>query len=194
MASGASRRPADNPFRSSCLHDIPYRFQEQDLSVLYDRMWQLGGRVMLCGPHGSGKTCLSEALSDCCRAAGIAVHCLQIHGNCQRPAYATMIKELESFKNNHFIVVDGADLLSSLSWFRLRKYCRRFSGLLVTSHRKNLLPLLFQHQPKVDDFIYCLEYLDPRQEITVDAQYIFKQCQGNIRDALRHCYQLWQNS
>src|SRR5262249_54782350 len=89
-----------------------------------------------------------------------------------------------------FLLLDGADLLRPFAWRRVRRASLRAGGLVVTSHRKGLLPAL--HRPRtspdlLDTMVRTLAGTPP-ERFGESAQALFDRHGGNLRTALRELY------
>lgn len=148
-------RPRDNPFRTERLDRLGYREAatgvpagRADLDALIDRFERLGRRAAVIGPEGSGKTTLLDALEP--RLAGLSdpsERGLEVRrlravpgGGALQPLSGR--RGLEDVDPRTLLVVDGIDRLPVAARWRVRRAARRAGGLLVTAHRRLLLPTL----------------------------------------------------
>ena len=91
------------------------------------------------------------------------------------------------------MLLDGADLMPRLAWWRFRRRARNARGIIITSHRPGLLPTLINctTTPELLDGI-IVELLGEndggRREHVV--QRLFDEHNGNVRNALRTLYDM----
>ena len=149
-------RAADNPFAVHRVLRERYRLSETEWTHLLRRLERLGWRGAIVGPNGSGKTTLLEDLG----------------------------KRLDASGRRDVQLVDGADQLSRVEWWRLRL---RSGGLVITTHKRAMLPVLHE----------CVTTPDLLREITAslgvplpvaECASLLRRHGGNIRDALRELY------
>ncbi len=87
------------------------------------------------------------------------------------------------------LLIDGADHLKRYVWQRIkRKINHRNMGLIITSHRPNMLPALIECSTDPQLLKTIVAELAP--QITDDKliENLYRKHNGNIRDALRELY------
>lgn len=134
-------RARDNPFASDRVERLRYRLPEGlTWDALLERLADLRHRAALVGPHGHGKTTLLEELAPRLTARGFRVRTVTLRQEERRVDW----KRLRGLGADEVLFLDGAELLGRLAWLRVRLFCRRAGGLIVTSHRPGLLPTLLE--------------------------------------------------
>jgi hypothetical protein len=186
-------RARDNPFRVDRVRTIRYAPDGSSLAELAQRFVKLGHRAALVGPNGSGKTTLMEDLAGYFAAEGWTVRHVRL--SVERPRLdPDQVRELlAGLRARDLVLLDGANLLGHLSWWRFRRRACRAGSLLITSHRPGLLPTLWKHEtsPELLGGIVA-ELLRPNEG--VDAEVIgqlFERHGGNLREALRELYDMY---
>lgn len=170
----------DNPFRSERLDALAYRYPPGlDGAFLLARLEALGHRAAIVGPEGSGKTTLSRALE-----RSLAER-FQIWRIPQRRGQRLLARRLPRLRQDDFVILDGAEQLASVSFWRLRWQTRAAGGLLVLSHRPGLLPTLVATETSQALLDALVAELTPAQACAPDA---LARHGGNIRNALRALY------
>lgn len=186
------RRPADNPFRSACIDRIDYQPVERDLQTIYQQLHSMQIRAALSGPHGTGKSCLLDALCKALATDGHQLLRLQMHANQPAPALRHLRQQIRS-QPQAIVIIDGADCLSACYWWALTYSARRNPGLLITTHDRLLLPELHRQHSTPQILKRLLLELAPHLPQLPDCHALFDRYRGNIRDCLRHCYFEWQD-
>jgi energy-coupling factor transporter ATP-binding protein EcfA2 len=152
-------RACDNPFAVHRVLAERYRLDESGWARLLNRLETLGHRGAIVGPHGSGKTTLLEDLAE----------------------------RLERRGERGIMLVDGADQLSQFEWMRLRLRARSARGLIITSHRDGMLPLLHRCETSpelLSDLVRALgQPISAARAAELHASH-----RGNVRDAIWELY------
>lgn len=186
-------RARDNPFRTDRVLTIRYRPQGITWDGLMARLAALGHRAAIVGPHGSGKTTLLEDLAPRLTARGLGAKWLRL-SLAQRAFPRGFLRQfLAGLGERDVILFDGADLMGRLAWRRVERRSRRAAGLVVTGHRRILLPTLAECSTTpelLEDIARRLlgEAALPWLGDTTRA--LFARHRGNLRDALRELYDL----
>lgn len=195
MRDGESRamKARENPFRAERMDGIRYRFVESAWPALMARLEALGYRGAILGPDGSGKTTLLDELAPRLAGAGFSVKRLFL--NREEPRFPAGF--VEAFAGglgpDDAILFDGADLLGRPAWRRFRRLTARAGGLVVTSHRRGLLPTLIRCRTTPGLLIELVEELLGRAEPGWHARLrrLHRRHRGNVRDAIRELYDRW---
>jgi hypothetical protein len=170
----------DNPFRSERLDTLAFRYPAGlDRAALLVRLAALGHRAAIVGPEGSGKTTLSRELE-----RGLTER-YRVWRITQRRGDRRLARRLPRLGHDDFVILDGAEQLAPLSFWRLRRQTRSAGGLLVLSHRPGLLPTLVATETSQALLDELVAELTPAQACTVG---LLARHGGNIRDALRALY------
>ena len=152
-------RACDNPFAVHRVLAERYRLDETEWARLLARLERLGNRGAIVGPHGSGKTTLLEDLAERLARRG----------------------------ERDIIMVDGADQLSRFEWIQLRLRARAARGLIITSHRDGMLPLLHRCETSpelLSDLVRSLgQPISAARAAELHASH-----RGNVRDAIWELY------
>lgn len=182
----------ENPFRVQRILELRYRPQGESWNSLLERFDALGRRVCLLGEEGSGKTTLLEDLCPLLERRGYRP-LLRLHaGEAPRPDWS----ELSRLGAKDILLLDGADLLPRVQWWRLRRLSHRWGGLIAASHRRRLLPVLLTCRTSaalLEMLIAQLLPEEPRQRVGELARSLHARHRGNLREALRECYDCWAN-
>jgi hypothetical protein len=183
-------RPADNPFASHCIEGLAYQRNGFGLDALRRRLESLGGRAAIVGPEGSGKTTLIEHLANALAVDSIFV---TIHRGSAQPWRVAHAQLPLPVTPQHAVLVDGAEQLGSIAWFRLMWVTRRARFVVATLHRPGRLPTLVECSTDRDLLIELVAELAPTDAptLTPGLEELFDRHQGNIRSCLRELYDVF---
>ena len=180
-------RARDNPFSTDRVLKVRYRPRGWTWDELLDRLRRLDYIAAIVGPEGRGKTTLLEDLEPHLRAQGFNVKHLYLTR--ERPTFdRRWLRDfLSSVTPNDILLFDGAEQLNRLAWWRFRRLSRRAGGLVITSHRADLLPTLVECETDAALLADIVRDLAP-DGATDDSAARLDRHQGNIRDALLELY------
>lgn len=188
-------RPARaNPFRSACVERLRYRLDADGWADLLARLEELGYRAALVGGDGTGKTTLLLEVEQRLAAQGWRLRRLRLCRERRRPpaeAWRALFAPADPLA---LVTVDGAELLSRWRWRHLQRFSRRCGGLLVTSHRRGLLPSLHEHHTTPELLLDLVaELVGPRQSgrLAGELGRLFRAHRGNLRECLWRLYDRW---
>jgi hypothetical protein len=180
----------DNPFAVDRLDRLRFRLLDDSWNTLVRRLERLDFRASVVGPHGSGKTMLLGELAPRLQATGHPVKRLRL--NEQQPTFSRIcLQELwRNLTPADIIVLDGAEQLSRIAWWRFRRRCRVARGLIVSSHRPGLLPTLIECRTNRELLLDLLQELLGGQDLAVcgEAERLYDRHHGNIREVWRALY------
>jgi hypothetical protein len=184
-------RARDNPFAVHRVLRLRYRLDEAGWQALLTRLECLEWRAAIVGPEGSGKTTLLEDLAQRLVARHWRIRLVTLRRDQRRLDPTQAASLCTRLSPLDVVMVDGAQELSRLAWRRLRRRTRAAGGLLVTSHRPDLLPTLVEcatDPSLLGELVRALvgdtQPQDPRPED------LHRRHRGNIRLALRELYDL----
>jgi hypothetical protein len=193
----------NNPFCASRTRpgSLEYIFQGDSLSVIMDRLQSFGYRGQIVGPHGSGKSTLLLTIVQRLREHAREVRLVRILAGA--PIWRnvhSVFREMRQARPGHLLAIDGYEQLPWLARAALAAVTRsRRVGLLVTTHRRVRLPILFRTQVTTGTARKVIDtYLDrgcpqdhrPRLDHLVDRQLpsLLQRHRGNLRDVMFELY------
>ena len=181
------RRPSENPFASHRIDGLAYRGKGLGVGSLCRRLERLGGRAAIVGPEGSGKTTLLEQLANTLAADSVLV---TIHRGSGRPWHAARAQLPLSVTPQHAVLVDGAEQLGPIAWFRLMRVTRSARFVVATLHRPGRLPTLVECDTDHDLLRELVMELAPSDAPSIEPELegLFERHGGNIRSCLRELY------
>lgn len=181
-----------NPLRADRVLQVRFRLAaiEPDLSweVLLDRLGAQHWRGALVGPEGSGKTTLLEDMAPHLVARGLRTKQLQLSREAPRFAPGFLAQFCDGLESQDCVLFDGAEQMSRLTWRRFLHQARRAGGLVITSHRAGLLPILVQCRTTPALLHDILVQLLGDDAARWDSETLWTRHGGNVRLALRELY------
>ncbi|MGD8439755.1 MAG: hypothetical protein PVG53_04420 [Holophagae bacterium] len=183
-------RPADNPFASSRIDGLAYRFGHGDLTMIVERLARHGGRGAVVGPHGSGKTTLLDTLASRLAGEPVRVRLDAATRHALRTAVAALPTPVEA---HHTLLIDGAERLGPIDWWRLLRRIRHAGAVVTTSHRTGRLPTIHTCVTTPELLRRLVRELDPATAASVDIGDLFRRHRGDIRSCFRELYDRCSN-
>lgn len=182
----------ENPFRSERIEELDYRQANFKWSELLGRAAEMKYRGAIVGPKGTGKTTLVEGLGERLAEAGMRVRLVRLN-NQFKISWGELEREIIREDGCDVLLLDGAEQLPRLMRNRLRRVTKRKEiGLIVTSHKEGMLPLLFECRTNKELFSELVEELSG-EAMSLPAEFtekIYEQHGGNIREAFRKLYDM----
>jgi len=189
-------RARDNPFAVERIQAIRYRPLNTTLDRILARLHELNYRAAIIGPEGSGKTTLLEDLQEMLRQKGLRANLTFVNDTSRfdSPACRRLLSELT---RDTLLLLDGADLIRRSDWSLLKRHTITHAyGLVITAHRRGLLPTLIECSTTPALLKNIVADLLP-QSRTVPAEFLdrlYQRHQGNLRACLRELYDLYAGS
>jgi hypothetical protein len=182
-------RARDNPFAIHRVMRERYRLDENAWTKLLARLDAQDRRGALVGPQGAGKTTLLEDLAARIATRGRKIRLLRLNADRERWTLPLLQQEVEGAGPDDFILLDGAEQLAPVAWWRFRLWTRHAGGLVVTTHPAGRLGLL--------DRCETSPALLHELVLSLGVDFPFNKCaalharhQGNVRSALRELYDM----
>jgi hypothetical protein len=182
----------ENPFASFRIENIPFRFPPGvDWDVLLQRLELQRWCASIVGGNGSGKTTLMEQLVPHLEARGFEPTLIRLTSEMSMRDKMLLPERLRSIRSPGFILLDGAEQLSTRHWLAVRGAASQAAGFLVSVHRTSRLPVVLELETDaalLDSIVGdltggCL----PEKE----AAAILHRHRGNVRESLRELYDRW---
>lgn len=179
-------RPADNPFAAHRIDDLDFRPQTTSWDELLARLARLSNRAAIVGPEGAGKTTLLEQLSGRLEEPSHLVHL----GSRRQPLAIALAAADAAAAHHEVLLVDAAESLGPLAWWRLRARARRAAGLVVTLHRPGRLPTLVTCRTSPALLAELVAELAPAGgwASDIDLAEVWCRHRGDLRRCLRELY------
>jgi hypothetical protein len=186
----------DNPFAVERIQTIRYRPLHTTFDQMLSRLRELNYRTAIIGPEGSGKTTLLEDLQPLLERKGLRTRLVFVNDTSgfDSPACRRLLSELTQ---DTLLMLDGADLIRRWDWSLLKRHTITHAyGLVITSHRRGLLPTLIECSTTPTLLKDIINDLLP-QGHTVPTELLdslYLRHQGNLRTCLRELYDLYAGS
>ncbi len=179
-------RARDNPFRTESVLRVRYRLLGIEWDQLLRRCEQLQYRAGLVGAYGSGKTTLLEDLEPKLRDKGFETVRIRLNQQ-SSPQEHWSVPRMTS---RHIILFDGAEQLSWLPWQFFKWRTCRAAGLIITTHKPGRLPTLWECRTSSGLLSDIMAEVLAGSRFTppADPADLFRKHKGNLREALRECY------
>ncbi len=183
----------DNPFTTNRIHRIRYRLYGMTWEELLERLRELNHRAALVGPEGSGKTTLLEDLEPRLCEQGFTIKHLRLDRTGRIFPRSFLEPFLASLTRRDVILFDGADLMNRPAWLWLKWQTKKAGGLVITSHRNELLPTLVKCETSLDLLDEIVNELLGEESATMRdlTQQLYLRHQGNLRNVLRELYDFY---
>jgi hypothetical protein len=179
-------RACDNPFAVHRVLRQRYRLDEAGWAGVLARLAAQQWRGAIVGPHGAGKTTLLEDLGERLAAQGWRLRWVRLSREAPRLS-PDQQHTLTGLGARDLVLVDGAEQLGALAWWRVRWQTRQAGGLIVTAHAEGRLPTLWRCTTNPDLLRTIVHGLDVRLD-EADARALHTRHDGNVREALRELY------
>jgi hypothetical protein len=183
----------DNPFASHRVLKVRYRLQGVSWDEVLERLARLNYRAAIVGPRGGGKTTLLEDLEPRLKAMGFATKPLRLDAEHPRFERAFEREFFAGLGSRDMLLLDGAEQMPRLAWWRFRRRTRSGGGVIITSHRAGLLPTLLECRTTPELLEGIVRELLGGSDLMPagEIQNLFDRHRGNLRDALRELYDSW---
>jgi hypothetical protein len=185
-------RARENPFRTERVLSVRYRLQGISWSELLHRCETLHYRAALVGLRGSGKTTLLEDLESKLRERGFIIQALRLDRDHPRFEPEFLRQLIAGLSGREILMFDGAEQMNPFAWRRFKWRTRKAGGLIITTHRGSRLPTLWECRTSAPLLANIIGELLGAQGLAFlpNVNSLFQKHRGNLRDALRECYDL----
>ena len=182
----------ENPFATCHLENIPFRFPPgMDWDSLLRRLEELNWCASIVGGNGAGKTTLINQLVPHLKTRGFEPVVFQLQTESGIRAKDRLADKFREIKKPGFILLDGAEHLSTRQWLPIRGAASEAAGFIVTVHRTSRLPVALELEPSSKLLENLVEDLTGGKLPDDEAESLFHRHRGNLRDCLRELYDRW---
>jgi hypothetical protein len=185
----------ENPFASCQIEKIPFRFPPGvDWDVLLQRLEAHHWCASIVGGNGSGKTTLLEQIIPHLAERGFDPVLIRLNSESSMRDKERLPDQLRMVRKPGFILLDGAEQLSTRHWLPIRGAASQAAGFLVSVHRTSRLPVLLALETDAQLLDSLVVELTGGCLPDNEAASILHRHRGNIRDSLRELYDRWAGS
>lgn len=187
---GLATRARDNPFAVHRTESLTFRFPAGTWRDNLDRLASLKYRAAIVGPQGSGKTTLLYELAKVLQEMGLRPEL--VRATHDRAANDQLVgRLLNCNQSNRIILLDSAEQLSRFQWYQLVARTRRRCGLIVTVHRRCILPTWVRCRVSLDltkELLVELGFSESEAAVLAAEAASYALQRGNLRNAFRSLY------
>lgn len=181
---------ANNPFRTSRIHALPYLWPVGESLETLTRCWESHQRNgALTGSHGNGKSTLLQEWTDRLRQAGWTVRTWTL-----TEEYPTLPRPLEPMNGSprEVAVLDGSEQLTRWAWHR---WLRATHGCarIITNHQAARLPTLLLLRTDAERLERLLRLLlnNDLSGLPDSPAALLCRHRGDVRQIFRTLYEQW---
>lgn len=182
----------ENPFATVHLEKIPFRFPSGlDWDVLLKRLEAQQWCASIVGGNGSGKTTLMEQLIPRLTDRGFQPVLFRLtseHGMREKEQFPEKLRQV---RKPGFILLDGAEQLSTRHWLAVRAAASQAAGFVVSVHRTSRLPVILELETNPQLLEELVVELTGGSLPEKEAEAIMHRHRGNLRDCFRELYDRW---
>lgn len=181
-----------NPFATCNLERIPFRFpQGMSWDTLLKRLGEINWCGSIVGGNGVGKTTLIEQLVPQLEARGFQPVIFRLQTDSGMKEKDRLADKLRDVKSPGFILLDGAEQLSTRQWLPIRGAASEAAGFIVTVHRTSRLPVALELESSPKLLKQIVESLTGGMLPDGEAETLFHRHRANLRECLRELYDRW---
>ncbi|MHA3770540.1 AAA family ATPase [Verrucomicrobiota bacterium sgz303538] len=183
---------SENPFATERIEKLSFRFPE---GVNWDSLMARLEANQYCGaivgPRGSGKTTLLEQLAPRLAKKGFRPEIIRLNSETGMRGKERLPEFLRQVKKPGFILLDGAEQLSTRHWLPVRAAASHAAGFIVAVHRVSRLPVLLECTTNPVLLEDLVQELTGGRLPAHEAPNLFARHSGNIREAFRELHDRW---
>ena len=182
----------DNPFAATKLESLPFYFPTGvNWETLLQRLETQQWCASIVGGSGTGKTTLLQQLIPHIEARGFQPVLFRLQSESSMREKERLPDKLREVKAPGFILLDGAEQLSTRHWLSVRAAATHAAGFIVTVHRSSRLPVVLELETSHKLLDTLVGALTKGKLPDNEAESIFQRHRGNLRDCLRELHDRW---
>ncbi len=182
----------ENPFSTCHLERIPFRFPNGvTWASFLKRLEELNWCACIVGGNGTGKTTLLEQLIPHLKERGFEPVVFRLHTESGMREKDRLADKFREVKKPGFILLDGAEQLSTRQWLSIRGAASEAAGFIVGVHRTSRLPVALELETSPKLLERLVESLTGGKLPDEEAEALFHRHRGNLRECLRELYDRW---
>jgi ATPase subunit of ABC transporter with duplicated ATPase domains len=182
----------DNPFATCHLERLAFRFPPgMDWENLLKRLEAQQWCASIVGGNGSGKTTLMEQLVPHLEARGFQPTLFRLSAESSMRDKERLSDKFRDLPAPGFILLDGAEQLSTRHWLSVRAAASKAAGFIVSVHRSSRLPVVLELETNAKLLDALVVELSGGKLTEGEADTILHRHRGNLRECLRELYERW---
>jgi ATPase subunit of ABC transporter with duplicated ATPase domains len=158
---------------------------------LLKRHEELNWCASIVGGNGTGKTTLFEQLVPHLEARGFEPVVFRLQTESGMKVKDRLPDKLREIRKPGFILLDGAEQLSTRQWLPIRAAASEAAGFIVTVHRTSRLPVALELETSPKLLEQLVDSLSGGKLPEGEAEVLFHRHRGNLRECLRELYDRW---
>jgi ABC-type cobalamin transport system ATPase subunit len=178
----------ENPFSADRIEKLTYRFREGSWETILQKLEAASWRGAIVGSNGTGKTTLLEQLSPHIEARGFVPRMIRLRGESTQAEKDVVLAQARGLRAPDFLLLDGAEQLTTRQWLPLRVAIDALAGCVVTVHRTSRLPTIVELTPTPALLDELVAELTGGQLPPGEAGTILARNHGNIRRCFRELH------
>jgi hypothetical protein len=183
---------SENPFSAARIEKVAFRFPPgMDWSTFLRRLESLQWCASIVGGDGSGKTMLLEQLAPQLAARGLEPVLFRLTAESGMREKERLPDKLREVKAPGFILLDGAEQLSTRHWLSVRAAASAAAGFVVTVYRTSRLPVALELETNPRLLESIVTDLTGGKLPDGEAAQVLQRHRGNLRQCLREFHDRW---
>lgn len=184
--------PVENPFAAEALQRLPFRFPAgMDWDTLLRRLGSQQWCASIVGGNGSGKSTVLEQLAPHLAARGFEPVLFNLTSESGMREKERLPDKLREVRAPGFILLDGAEQLSTRHWLSVRAAASAAAGFVVTVHRSSRLPVALELETSAKLLDALVVDLTGGKLPDGEAAQIFQRHRGDLRQCLNELHGRW---
>jgi molybdopterin-guanine dinucleotide biosynthesis protein len=192
LSCAATVSTIENPFAPEAVENLPFRFPVgADWETLLRRLESQQWCASIVGGSGTGKTTLLNQLAPHLSARGFEPVFFSLSADIGMREKERFPDKLRAVRAPGFILLDGAEQLSTRHWLSVRAAASAAAGFVVTVHRTSRLPVALELETSAKLLDALVVDLTGGKLPEGEAPAIFQRHRGNLRECLRELHGRW---
>lgn len=182
----------ENPFSTERIDNLSFRFPKgMDWDKLMARLAEQKYFASIVGPQGSGKTTLLRELVPRIEGLGFEPKLFRLETEVGMREKERLPEMLRRVVKPSFILLDGAEQLSTRQWLVIRSAANSAAGFLITVHRTSRLPTAIDCETNVMLLEDLVHELSGAHLPIGEAETLLQRHRGDIRSVLGELRERW---
>ena len=179
----------DNPFATHRVERLAFRLPlGLDWESLLQKLERQGYCGAIVGRNGSGKSTLLEQFQPRLKELGFEPHLIRLRSDATMREKEALQELIRKIVKPAFVLLDGAEQLSTRHWLPVRSAAGNAAGFVVTVHRVSRLPALLECETNPSLLAELVRELGAQLLSKERATELHVRHYGNMRDCLRELY------